>query len=319
MAVYTQVSASDLEQFLSSYDIGTLVSHEGIKQGVSNTNYFVTTTAGRYVLTLFEPHRVLEEDIAPFMDFTICLEENGVPCPRTLPRKDGSFRAELCGRPAAIFSVLDGKGLSVEDIDADKCQKAGELLAQMHLAVRGFAGAPSNRFSLNRWQHWLGILGSDMNKVSDGLFALATDEYDYVASHWPRALPSGAIHADYFPDNVFFEGADVTGIIDFHFVCDDFFAYDLAIALNAWSFDINNQFNQGFFDAFLRGYNSLRPLTKEEKIDLPVLLRAAALRFLLSRVEEKLNWKPDDFMKPHDPIVFEQRLRHFQSIESIAA
>lgn len=312
MAVYTPVSASELSDFLSSYDIGDLIFHEGIEAGVSNTNYFVTTTTGRYILTLFEPRRVKAEDIPFFMDYTICLEDHGVPCPKTLVRKDGSVLSGLNGRPAAIFSVLEGTGATVATITPEMCEQAGEILAKMHLAARALNTTAPNHFGLKRWRDWLTLLGPDINKIEDGLFKFAADEYDWVASRWLSDLPVGAIHADYFPDNVFFNGGNVTGVIDFHFVCTELFAYDLAIALNAWCFDATNAFQQERMDAMLKGYNALRPLSHDEKLSMPVLLRAAALRFLLSRVEEKLNYREGDFMKPHDPMVFEKRLRHFQ-------
>lgn len=312
MAVFTQVSAEELDAFLSSYDIGTLVKHEGIEAGVSNTNFFVTTTKGRYVLTLFEPHRVKVEDIPFFMDYAICLEQNGVPCPKTLVRKDRSTRGDLNDRPAAIFSVLHGEGATVATITPIMCEKAGDVLARMHLASRNLNTTAPNHFGPDRWRQWLTLMGGDMNAIGEGMYKFAADEFDYVGSHWPKDLPSGAIHADYFPDNVFFDGGDVTGVIDFHFVCTDFFAYDLAIALNAWSFDEDNNYQKDRFDAFLRGYQSMRALSHEELLSMPVLLRGAALRFFISRVEEKLKWKTGDFMVPHDPLVFEKRLKHFQ-------
>lgn len=312
MAVFTPVSAEELSVFLSTYDIGTLIRHEGIEAGVSNTNYFITTTSGRYVLTLFEPRRVRAEDIPFFMNYAICLADNDVPCPKTLVRKDGSVRGDLNGRPAAIFSILYGEGATPATINPTMCEGAGEVLARMHIAAGQLNMTAPNHFGLNRWRDWLTTIGPAMNRIADGLYKFAADEFDYVASHWPKDLPMGAIHADYFPDNVFFEGADVSGVIDFHFVCTDMFAYDLSIALNAWCFDANNNFHQERMDAFLRGYQSLRPLSHEERLSMPVLLRAAALRFLLSRIEEKLAWKEGDFMKPHDPMVFEKRLRHFQ-------
>lgn len=312
MAVYTPVSADELSAFLSGYSIGSLISHEGIAAGVSNTNYFIDTTTGRYVLTLFEPHRVHEDEIPFFMNYAICLEDHGVPCPKTLLRKDGSFRGTLNDRPAAIFSLLSGDGGSVSTLTPAKCEAAGEVLARMHRAAQNYKAASPNHFGLKRWQDWLTAIGSDMNKIADGMYKFAADEYDFVASHWPKDLPAGAIHADYFPDNVFFEGDSVTGVIDFHFVCTDLFAYDLAIAANAWSFDADNHFQKDRMDALIRGYQSVRPLSHDEILSLPVLLRAASLRFLLSRIEEKLKWKPDDFMTPHDPMVFEKRLKHFQ-------
>jgi homoserine kinase type II len=312
MAVFTPVSSEELSAYLSSYDIGNLVSHEGIEAGVSNTNFFVTTDKGRYVLTLFEPRRVKAEDIPFYIDYTVCLEEHGVPCPKTLVRKNGTTLGGLNGRPSAIFSVLEGTGASVKTLDAAMCEQAGEMLAKMHLSAQKLIKTAPNHFGLKRWRDWLTLIGPDMNKISDGLYKFAADEYDWIASRWPSDLPSGAIHADYFPDNVFFKDGKLTGVIDFHFVCTDLFAYDLAIAINAWSFDEHNVFRPERQEAMLRGYQSMRPLSQAEMISMPVLLRAAALRFLLSRIEEQLNWKPDDFMKPHDPMVFEKRLKHFQ-------
>ena len=312
MAVYTKVSEQELREFLSSYGIGTLVSFEGIEAGVSNTNYFITTDKGRYILTLFEPRRVKLEDIPFFIDYAICLNDGGVPCPDTLRRKDGEALAMLKDRPAAIFSLLEGEGGSLKMLNEGFCEKAGATLAQMHLAVHAFTKTAPNHFGPRRWQDWLTQIGPAANDIAPGLFKFVADEYDFVASHWPKDLPSGAIHADYFPDNVFFKDGDVSGVIDFHFVCTDFFAYDLAIALNAWSFDERNVYHADRFDALMRGYQSMRPLSAEEMRSLPVLLRGAALRFLLSRIEEKLAWKPSDFMTPHDPMVFEKRLTHFQ-------
>jgi homoserine kinase type II len=312
MAVYTPVSYDELTAFLSAYDIGHLVSYEGIAQGVSNTNYFVTTDRGHFILTLFEPHRVDPADIPFFIDYAVTLEKKGVACPKTLVRKDGKNIFILNDRPAGIFSLLKGQGAHVAMLSPLLCKKAGMLLGQMHEGAAGFKQTAHNHFSLPRWKEWVSNIGETMNETKEGLYDLVKKELNWLESHWPVGLPSGAIHADFFPDNVFFENWDVTGVIDFHFVCTDFFAYDLAIALNAWSFDEINNFRQDRMEAMIQGYNALRPLSQEEKDSLPILLRGAALRFLLSRIEEKRKWKPGDFMTPHDPLVFEKRLRHFQ-------
>lgn len=314
MAVYTRVSAENLHAFLTSYDIGTLISHEGIAAGVSNTNYFVTTDRARFVLTLFEPHRVNADEIPYFLNYAIVLEQSGVPCPKTMMRKDGSSLAQLCGRPAAIFSVLDGEGGTVSMLNPAYCEKAGAVLAEMHLAAAKIMQKAPNQFGLPRWKAWMRDIAVKMDDIHPRMHDFTKDELRFIETHWPGHLPAGSIHADYFPDNVFFKGGEITGVIDFHFVCTDLFAYDLAIALNAWSFDADNHFHKDRMDALMRGYDSVRPLIKAEKEAMPVLLRAAALRFLLSRIEEKLKWKPDDFMTPHDPIVFEKRLRHFQAM-----
>lgn len=311
MAVYTPVPEDELKIFLSRYDIGNLVSYEGIEQGVSNTNYFVTTDKDRYVMTLFEPHRVHESDIPFFLNYSITLEQSGIPCPKTLEQKDGHTLSRLCGRPAVIFSVLEGDGGSVSMLTPDLCEKAGATLAKMHIAAGKITSHAPNHFSLPCWRSWISSIGAEMNILQPGLYDFVRNEMAWVEKKWPD-VPGGVIHADYFPDNVFFKGGNVTGVIDFHFVCNDLFAYDLAIALNAWSFDVNNVFRKDRFDGFWCGYNAVRPLSINEKNAMPVLVRAAALRFLLSRIEEKLKWKPGDFMKPHDPLVFEKRLKHFQ-------
>ena len=312
MAVYTRVTAPDLIEFLSHYDLGDLVSHEGIAAGVSNTNYFLTTSEGRYILTLFEPHRVNPEDIPFFIHYATTLQKAGVPCPETLLRRDGKGVSPLCNRPAAIFSILAGDGAAAGTLTPQMCEQAGAVLANMHLAARTMLETQRNHFGLLRWQNWMDKLGSTMDVIAPGLHALTANELSNIESGWPRELPQGPIHGDYFPDNVFFGDDGVTGVIDFHFVSTDLFAYDLAIAANAWSFDGANEFVPARFEALLRGYELLRPLLPAERAAMPLLLRAAALRFLLSRIEEKLNWKEGDFMKPHDPLVFEKRLRHFQ-------
>lgn len=314
MAVYTQISEQQLKDHLYLYDIGALRSFEGIEAGVSNTNYFVTTDKDRYVLTLFEPHRVRGEDIPFFINYAIVLEKSGVPCPATILQKDGKAFSNLCDRPAAFFSVLKGNGGRVEILTPELCEKGGRLLARMHLAAAsGIHDRMPNHFGLERWETWVDGVGERMNEIAPDMFRMTRKELAFVKSCWPRFLPSGAIHGDFFADNVFFQDGNITGVIDFHFVCTDLFVYDLAIAMNAWCFDEVNTFQPNRLQSLLKGYNQIKPLSPEEKLALPILLRAASLRFLLSRIEEKLKWKPGDFMKPHDPLVFEKRLKHFQT------
>lgn len=312
MAVYTKISKDDLERFLQSYDIGSLIRFEGIEQGVSNTNYHVFTDKGRYILTLFEPHRVHAGDIPYFVEYAVELERNDVPAPSTLRRKDGTFLGELKNRPAAIYSFLEGNGGHAGMIMPSICEKAGAVLAKMHVAAYHITETAQNHFGLNRWKQWVAEIGSDMNSIDADLYYLTSVELKGIETAYPTDLPSGAIHADFFPDNVFFKDGEVTGVIDFHFVCHDAFAYDVAIAINAWCFDQENEFSAERMQAMMLGYNRIRPLSQAERAALPVLLRAASLRFLLSRIEEKLAWTPDKQMVPHDPMVFEKRLRHFQ-------
>ena len=312
MAVYTPVTDEQMREFLMSYDIGNLLSLRGIEAGVSNTNYQLKTTTGDFILTLYEPHRVRPEDVAFFIEYAGWLERGGVPSPHTQLQKNGDKVGYLNGRPATLVSFLEGEGQVTACLTPDKCRKAGEALAKMHLAVLRMKTLCPNQFSLPRWRGWVEDIGENMNVISPDLFAITMTELSHIASHWPQGLPQGTIHADYFPDNVFFKDADVSGVIDFHFACTDFYAYDLAIAINAWTFDAQNLFVPERYEALLEGYQPLRPLGDDEALALPLLLRAAALRFLLSRIEEKLKWREGDFMVPHDPLVFAHRLTHFQ-------
>lgn len=314
MAVYTPVSETELKEFLLSYDIGNLVRLEGIEQGVSNTNYHLFTDRDRYILTLFEPHRVHESDIPHYVDYAVVLEHEGVAVPRTLPRKDGSVLGQLCDRPAVIYSFLQGDGGHGGMLNADICERAGRTLAQMHLAGAKISKTADNHYGLSKFRYWVDFMGVRMDQIKAGMFDLTRNELEYIETNLPDGLPGGAIHADFFPDNVFFKNGEVTGVIDFHFVCHGTFVYDLAIAINAWCFDTDNNFDPERMTSILKGYEAVRPLTAEERLTLPIMRRAGALRFLLSRVEEKLAWTPDRMMKPHDPLVFEKRLKHFQQM-----
>jgi homoserine kinase type II len=220
MAVYTKVSTDELSSFLNDYNIGTLVSHEGIEAGVSNTNYFVLTSKSRYVLTLFEPHRVIIEDIAFFLNYAVELYKSGVPCPETIERKDGTHYGMLNKRPAAFFTVLlEGAGCYPQMITPELCEEAGTVLAQMHLAVHAFTRTSPNRFGMHRWQTWLAEMGDRLNHIDEGLYKFAADEYTFIASHWPKDLPAGSIHADFFPDNVFAKGVEIKSQEDAQIDC----------------------------------------------------------------------------------------------------
>lgn len=312
MAVYTPVSENELTEFVANYGIGKLISYEGIEAGVSNTNYHIFTEQGRYILTLFEPHRVRAEDIPFYLEYIRYLERGGVPCANALVRQDGASLGYLADRPAAIFEFLQGEGQTASSITPEKCRRAGETLAQMHKAALSMPDTLTNQFALPKWQSWVGAIGAHMDSIQSGLFQTVTSELTWLQNAWPYDLPRGAIHADYFPDNVFFTGNELTGVIDFHFVCTDDLAYDLAIAVNAWSFDAANNFVPERMQHMMDGYTSVRPLTPAEQAAMPLMLRAGAFRFLISRIEEKLRWKQGDMMIPHDPLVFLKRLKTFQ-------
>lgn len=316
MAVYTEVSEAEAKEFLAGYDLGELRELIGIKQGVENTNYFLYTTAGRYVLTLYEK-RVKEEDLPYFLGLMEHLAKEKVPCPPPLRNRQGDPVGRIAGRAAAITQFLDGKPLT--RVTPDECAEVGRALAALHLAGMDFKQRRANTLSLDGWEKLLDLCLPRADEVQPGLGSLLTAELDYLMQNWPKDLLQGAIHADLFPDNVFFEGNKLSGIIDFYFACDDLFAYDLAICLNAWCFENNTAFNITKARALTNGYNQVRPLSEGEVKALAILARGAAVRFLLTRLHDWLHQVPEAFVKPKDPLDYLTRLQFHQLVSDTAA
>ncbi len=313
MAVYTEVSDEELAAFLAGYDIGELLSFKGIAEGVENTNYYVQTEAGAFILTLYEK-RVAARDLPFFLGLMEHLAERGLPAPTPVRDRKGRVLQELAGRPAALVSFRDG--LWVRRPRPSHCALVGRSLARMHLAAADFAPRRANALSLAGWRELFATIGEDAERVAPGLAALIKDELSFLAGAWPKGLPEGVIHADLFPDNVFFLGEEVSGLIDFYFACNDLLAYDVAICLNAWCFEAPKEFNITKAKALLRAYGEVRPLTRAEYDSLPILARGAALRFLLTRVHDWLHTPADALVRPHDPLAYLERLRFHQSVAS---
>lgn len=311
MAVYTDVSVNELQDFLSHYDLGAYHSHEGIKDGVSNTNYDLRTENGHYVLTLFEPARVQPEDVPFFLSYADALQKGGVNSPEVMTDQQGQFVRTLCDRPACIVSFLSGKAVDKAEITSDNCRKIGAVLGKMHKIGAEFENRKLNNYGLDKWNGWYTRYQDTLNKAKNGLGATINLLLTDLNNNWPADLPRGAIHGDFFPDNVFFKNYEISGIIDFHFACTDLFVYDLAIAVNAWCFDRNIEFVNERFQALVQGYQTVRPLQTGETKVLPLMLKAAALRFLLSRIEEYVSHKENVAMTPHDPRAFIKRLEFF--------
>lgn len=313
MAVYTQVDRDTLEEFIARYDIGTLAAYSGIAAGVSNTNYFVRTDRDKYILTLYEPHRVNEEDLFFFSRYTNNLFESGIPVPETIKAKDGEQIHMLCGRPACFYSFLEGEGGHAGMITPEICGEAGALLAHMHIATARMNEIHPDPYGPDKWREWIKTLSSEIERTETGLLKTCIETFNELQNYPAEGLTSGPIHGDYFPDNVFFKDGEAVGVIDFHFACTGWFLYDLAIGVNAWCFDQDNIFQQERYDEMMTAYRHFMPLEPQEYDSMPMLLRLAALRFLLSRIEEKANWTPDRLGKPHDPMVFLKRLEHFRT------
>jgi homoserine kinase type II len=312
MAVYTDVSDEELEDFIASYAIGALTSFKGIAEGVENSNYLVHTETGRYILTLYEK-RVRREDLPYFLALMQHLVARGISCPLPVKDRAGRTLKELAGRPAALITFLEG--LWVRRPNIEHCHALGDALAHFHLAGADFPMFRANDLSLPGWRPLVKAIGAGADEVVPGLAAEIEKELSYLEQRWPSDLPEGVIHADLFPDNVFFLGDKVSGLIDFYFACNDTLAYDLAICLNAWCFEPDGAFNATKGRAMLQGYESLRGLDDEERLALPILARGAAMRFLLTRLYDWLNVPPGALVKPKDPLEYLDKLRFHQTID----
>ncbi|MCV0369141.1 homoserine kinase [Filomicrobium sp.] len=315
MAVYTEVSDDDLASFLSRYEVGELLSYKGIAEGVENTNYIVHTTTGPYILTLYEK-RVSADDLPFFLGLMEHLAARQVTCPTPVRDRTGNHLGELCGRAAALVTFLEG--FWIRRPKPEHCSKVGHALAQLHQAGADFKLTRRNALSTWDWRPLFERFASEADSIAPGLEALIKAELDVLETDWPLALPEGVIHADLFPDNVFFLAKDVSGLIDFYFACNDALAYDIAICLNAWCFEQDFSFNVTKARALLRGYEEIRSLTEDERKAMPLLARGAALRFLLTRCYDWLNRPAGAVVNPHDPIDYLRRLRFHQSVRSIA-
>ena len=314
MAVYTDVAAEDLAEFLKGYDIGELLSYKGIAEGVENSNFLLHTSKGAYILTLYEK-RVAVDDLPYFLSLMAHLAERGVRCPQPARNRNGEVYSELAGRPAAIINFLEG--MWPRRPTAAHCTGVGEGLARMHLAGRDFPLFRKNPLSVAGWRPLFDLAAPRADSVQPGLRDFIARELDHLEARWPVDLPVGVIHGDLFPDNVFFLGDKLSGLIDFPFACNDLLAFDVAICLNAWCFEPDHSFNVTKARALLNAYGRERPLSATEQEALPLLARGSAMRFLLTRLVDFLNVPPGALVKPKDPLEYVRSLRFHQSVESV--
>jgi len=313
MAVYTDVTADDLNEFLAGYDIGDLLAYKGIAEGVENSNFLVHTGRGNYILTLYEK-RVHEEDLPFFLALMEHLAARGITCPQPVKNRKGGMLGRIAGRPAAIVTFLDG--LWIRRPNAHHCAAVGEALARLHIAGGDFSMKRANALSLAGWRPLYERAKERGDSVRPGLCAEIAGELGALERAWPRDLPQGVIHADLFPDNVFFLGDTLSGLIDFYFACTDTLAYDVAVCLNAWCFEPDNSYNVTKGRALLKAYEKVRALSAAERGALPVLSRGAALRFLLTRLVDWLAVPDGALVKPKDPLEYYWKLRHHQKVRS---
>ena len=313
MAVYTDIGEIELAAFLEHYGIGELLSYKGIAEGVENSNFLLHTSTGAYILTLYEK-RVNRDDLPFFLGLMRHLAGKGLSCPLPVTRKDGQTIGELAGRPAAIITFLEGMWMRRPTVD--HCREVGRAMAQMHLAGQDFAMRRDNALSVSGWRPLWDKARDRAGEVEEGLAAEVESDLAFLEANWPTELPSGVIHADLFPDNVFFLGKRLSGVIDFYFACTDLLAYDIAICLNAWCFEKDNAFNLTKGMALLGGYTAVRPLSAQEAKALPILARGSALRFLLTRLYDWLNTPAGSLVVKKDPLEYLRRMRFHRQIGS---
>jgi homoserine kinase type II len=311
MAVYTDVSDDDLRAFAALYDIGEVLSCKGIAEGVENSNFLLTSERGNFILTLYEK-RVAPQDLPFFIALMEHLARHGVACPTPVRGRDGVALRELCGRPAAIVTFL--AGMWPRRILPFHCAALGRALAALHQAGATFPMTRANDLSVAGWRRLFDACRSRADEVQAGLAAELAAELALIQSAWPRDLPTGVIHADLFPDNVFFRDRELTGLIDFYFACTDFLAYDVAVCLNAWCFEADGSLNVTKARLLLDNYRRERPFAPAEFTALPLLARGSALRFLLTRLFDWLNQPAGALVRPKDPLEYLRKLRFHQGV-----
>jgi homoserine kinase type II len=310
MAVYTEVTDDALADFLLGYDIGTMVAFRGIAEGVENSNFSLRTTGGDFILTLYEK-RVDPNDLPWFLGLMEHLAQRGIVCPQPVRGRDGVALRRLCGKHAAITTFLPG--VWPRRVRQSHCAPLGIALARLHLAGSDYAPSRTNALGPASWMPLLDKCRAHADGLQPGLVSQLDDALTAILARWPAGLPDGHIHADLFPDNVFFLNDTLSGLIDFYFAATDLLAYDVAICLNAWCFEADFSFNVTKSRALLGGYQSVRALSAGEQAALPVLCQGAAIRFLLTRLYDWLNTPTGALVTRKDPLEYLRRLRFHMS------
>ena len=316
MAVYTKLSENNLKDFFSKYNLGKLLKFKGIQEGIENSNYFVKTDSGKFILTVYEK-RVEEKDLPFFMGLMKNIFNENFPSPEPIINKNGNYITEIFGKKAAVVSFLEGA--SKKNLTPDNCYEVGIYTAKLHMITKNLNIKRTNRLSVNSWRLIYKKIQRDCSKIYPDLTKIIERNLEVIEDQWPKNIPRGIIHADLFPDNIFFKGNKLTGIIDFYFSCYDFYALEIAICLNALCFEGKNEnlsFNVTKAKKFIDGYSSIRKLTEEEKESLKILCHGAAMRFLLTRVFDYLNLTEGAIVKIKDPVEYLKRLEFHDSVKN---
>ena len=316
MAVYTQLSESELKDFFSKYNLGKLLSYKGIKEGIENTNYFTETEKGKFILTIYEK-RVEEKDLPFFISLMKNIYGKNFPSPEPIININGSYISEISKKKAAIISFIDGN--TKKNLSPNECYQVGTYAAKLHQITKKLNIKRENKLSVNSWREIYNKVRKNCTKIDKNLPEIIEKNLNDIEKNWPKNIPSGIIHADLFPDNIFFKKNKLSGIIDYYFACHDFYAFEIAICLNALCFEgskENLSFNVTKATKFINGYSSIRKLTDEEKNSLIILCKGAAIRFLLTRVFDYLNLIEGAIVTVKDPVEYLKRLEFHNSIKS---
>ena len=310
MAVYTSITKKNLESFLENYDIGTLNNFKGILEGVENTNYKIFTSKDVFILTIFEK-RVNSEELPFFIQLQKYLCNKQIKCPKPIADLNNNYVNNIEGKNCVIMSFLEGN--KAVNVDTRHCYQVAQELAKMHIHTKEFNLTRKNSLNYLSWRN----IFNNCKKINLGSYNDLIDpiekELNYLENKWPSNLPKGVVHADIFQDNVFFKKMELSGIIDFYFACNDYYAYDLAIFINAWCFDDKLTFDTDKYASILKGYEKERHLTNEEKNNLNILLRGAAMRFLLTRLFDQLNHQVEAYVQPKNPLEYLSILKFHQN------
>ncbi len=308
MAVYTKLNSKKIEEILSNYNLGKLDSFKGIEEGIENTNYFLSIDKKKFILTIYEK-RVKSEDLPFFSDLMSSLNKANFKCPAPISNNNNETISNFEGKKLMIVSFLEGQ--AKENLSPDNCKSIGLEVAKMHKLTKSLKLNRQNDLSINSWRSLFNSVKDRCENIHKDLPRLIEENLNDVEKNWPKNLPKGIIHADLFHDNIFFIKDKFSGVIDFYFSCEDFFAFEIAICFNALCFDgqkSNLSFNVTKAKNLIDGYSSIRKLSEDELNSIKVLSQGAALRFLLTRVFDSLNKVEGAIVKIKDPMEYLTRL-----------
>lgn len=314
MAIYTKVDTHEAKSILKNYNLGELKKIQGIKKGIENTNYLLITTTGKFILTLFEK-RVKTKELPFFMNLMLSLNDRKILCPKPIKNKNKKTLFQIKNRQAAICSFVYGKEKTSHTLS--ECRSIGKNIAKLHMVGKKIKLHRANNLSIKSWIALNQSIKTKANKKIPNIYSFINTLLLDLKKKWPSQLPTGIIHGDLFPDNIFFNKKKFAGFIDFYFSCSDFLIYDIAICINAMCFDKKIKFNKLKANALLKGYSSLRKISKKEFTALPQLLLGASIRFFLTRLHDSINRQKGAVVKVKNPNEFLKRIQFYINTKNV--